>query len=144
MSDKVFFDSNVLLYGLDNSSKKRKSKVYKLLRDSDAFISPQIVFECLRVATKKFKRTKKDSLAFINMIIQFAEIKNEDSEVVRKALELYSKHSLQVFDSKIIAAALLADCKILYSEESAMAIQRVVALKSLNEIRCAQRLVITR
>jgi predicted nucleic acid-binding protein len=41
----------------------------------------------------------------------------EDSVTVSKALTLYRKHSFQVFDSKIIGAALLSGCQILYSED---------------------------
>lgn len=117
MKGNVFIDSNVLLYGLDNSSKGKKARVHKILRENEYSVSPQVIFECLNVATRKFKLSKKDALAFISRIVQFAEIINEDSLVVNKALLLYRKHSFQVYDSKIVAAALLAGCKILYSED---------------------------
>ncbi len=117
MSEKAFFDSNVLLYGLDKSSKSKKQKVFRLLRDNEPVISPQVVFECLNVSIKKLKKSKKEAFEFLNRIIFFTEITIEDSDTVSKALTLYSKHSLQIFDSKIIATALLAECSVLYSED---------------------------
>jgi predicted nucleic acid-binding protein len=115
MNDKFFLDSNVILYTLDkDESKKEKAK--SLLRNSP-FISPQVVFECLNIAIKKFKMTKNDALDFSRLLIKYSALKEETKDVVLDALILFNKYQLQVFDSKIISSALHADCIILYSED---------------------------
>ena len=80
-------------------------------------VSPQVLFECLNVLIKKFKVSKEESIEFVNGLLKYVVVVNEDEAITRKALQLYQKHSLQVFDSKIIAAALLSGCNILYSED---------------------------
>jgi predicted nucleic acid-binding protein len=62
--------------------------------DKIGFISPQVIFECLN---------------------GYLQLENE--AVVETTLLIFGKYSLQVFDSKIIASALHADCTILYSED---------------------------
>ena len=91
--------------------------VEMLLKNKDLHVSPQILFECLNVLTKKFRFSKKESLSYLSNLLEVVIIVNEDEAIVSKALQLYQKHSLQVFDSKIIATALLNGCNILYSED---------------------------
>ena len=117
MPDKFFVDSNILLYEFSKTDKVKELKVETLLKNKDLRVSPQILFECLNVLTKKFRFSKKESLSYLTNLLDVVIIVNEDEAIVRKALQLYQKHSLQVFDSKIIATALLSGCNILYSED---------------------------
>lgn len=117
MPDKAFADSNILLYGFSKINNSKKIAAENLLKNRDIYVSPQIIFECMNVLTKKFKTSKVEALHFVNDLMRYVIIVNEDDAIVRKALQLYHKHSLQVFDSKIIATALLSGCNILYSED---------------------------
>ena len=117
MPDKAFSDSNVLLYGFSKTKTPKKIIAERLLKSKDIYVSPQILFECLNVLTRKFKASKEESLHFVNDLMRYVIIVGEDEAITRKALELYQKHSLQVFGSKIIATALLSNCNILYSED---------------------------
>ena len=117
MQDKAVCDSNILLYGFSKIKTPKKLVAEGLLKNGDIYVSPQIIFECLNVLTKKFKAGKEEALYFVNDLLRSVIIVNEDEQTVSKAIQLYHKHSLQVYDSKIIAAALLSGCKILYSED---------------------------
>lgn len=114
-NDKFFLDSNIILYSLDANEQKKK-KAEDLLK-SFPIISPQVVFECLNIVIKKFKFLKSDALDFSRLLIKYSSIQEETKDTVMDALLLFNKYSLQVFDSKIVASALHADCSILYSED---------------------------
>jgi len=63
------------------------------------------------------KFEKKKAIKFVRDFARDNTVVEENSEVDFKAIELFEKYSLQPFDSKIIATALLSGCSILYSED---------------------------
>lgn len=87
------------------------------LIDRIGFISPQVIFECLNVCMKKRKLDRKTALSFATFLLKSSYLQPENESVVETALFSFEKYSLQVFDSKIVAAALHAGCSILYSED---------------------------
>ena len=114
-NDKVFIDSNVLLYLTDATSPKNlKAKELTALKPT---ISVQVVFECLNVCLKKLKLSKETSVDFVKFLFKYCKVIGEEKETGIFAIELYTRYSLQPYDAKIIAAALDADCSILYSED---------------------------
>jgi predicted nucleic acid-binding protein len=112
---KVFVDSNIFLYLLESPSDK-KEEASRVLR-SRPFISPQVIFENVNVAKKKFGLSKEESLAHGEKLLSDCFLILDTEKTVRKALELIRKDSLQVYDSRIIASALEAECDLLYSED---------------------------
>lgn len=115
MNVKIFADSNILLYLNDvNGFKKTKAKEIVAAKP---FISVQVVFECLNVCLRKLKMPRETSIEFVKYLISNFEVVGEEKETCHFALELFSRYSLLVFDAKIIATALDADCSILYSED---------------------------
>ncbi len=116
MNGKSFVDSNILLYLADVNESSKKS-IAKDIIEAKPFTSVQVVFECLNVCLKKFRMQKEASKDFVKNILKTCVIIGEEKETGIFAIELFSKYSLQVFDSKIIATALDAGCSILYSED---------------------------
>lgn len=68
INDKFFLDSNILLYSFD--ADKQKKKIAETLLATSPVILPQVVFECLNIATRKFKLTKNDVLDFLKLLIK--------------------------------------------------------------------------
>ena len=116
MPDKFFIDSNIALYLLDMNAATKKQVALKLI-DNVTFISGQVIFECLNVCRKKLKYGKSESLSFLKFLMSASFIQPETEEVISAGPSLFEKFDLQVFDSKIIASALIAGCSILYSED---------------------------
>jgi predicted nucleic acid-binding protein len=50
-------------------------------------------------------------------LLDLCEVVPVDVATIRKAIDLAKRYSLSHWDSLIIAAALLADCQTLYSED---------------------------
>lgn len=116
MKDKVFVDSNVILYLADVTGSAKKPKAEAIIA-SKPIINTQVVFECLNVCLRKFKLDKQKAIEFATSLFKSCNVTGEERETAIFALELFSGYSLQVFDSKIVAAALDANCSILYSED---------------------------
>lgn len=116
MRDNFFIDSNIALYTLDINETKKKIIALSIINEIP-IISPQVIFECLNVCIRKLKYDKETSLKFIHSLLSVSFIQQETESIVTTALNLFNRYHLQVFDCKIIASALAADCSILYSED---------------------------
>jgi len=119
MSDKIFIDTNVLIYSF-SEDEPQKQKVAVELIDSvatDAIISSQVINELANVFLKKFKLSTEqveDALLELDSLLRIVSF---DISTQIKALRLKQRYNLQYFDSLIVATALENRCNILYSED---------------------------
>jgi len=117
---KIFIDTNILVYTLDNKDKEKKKKAREVLKkiiDSyQAVISTQVIKEFYVVATKKLNI---DPIIVKNIIHNFhnIEIVNNDLEVIEQAIDISVISQLPFWDSLIIAAAERANCEYIISED---------------------------
>ena len=115
MNDKVFLDTNILLYLLsDDKSKKDKAK--KLFQ-SDHHISIQVLNEFSNVSLKRFKLSISDTKEIIENISKKSKIVPYSEKTILSALDLKERYKYQFYDSLILATALENSCEILYSED---------------------------
>lgn len=139
MSDKVFFDSNILIYAysLDDLSKRQCVKTVADSHDV-IIISTQTINEFVNVMTKKKKMSYQQIALVINEIYGNLEIEIIDKNIIDKAIDIAIKHSYSYFDSLMIASALANDCSILYTED--MHNQHIIenSLKLINPFKLVQ------
>ncbi|MBX2892138.1 MAG: PIN domain-containing protein [Saprospiraceae bacterium] len=107
-ADKIFVDSNIFLYILDNALEKRK-KAFGILSNRP-IISPQVVFENINVAIKKFGYSKIDALTHGHRLLRNCTLILDTEKTVQRAFDIFQKDTVQVYDSRIVASALEADC----------------------------------
>lgn len=123
MSDeRVFFDTNVLVYANDLSEKDKRVTARKLLTDSmktgTACISTQVLAEFWVTVTRKLPiplgldHAEKE-LALLSTLNVVAV----DLGLVLGTVKIQERHSISYWDAQIIAAAKLADCPLVYSED---------------------------
>ena len=114
MKDRVFFDTNVILYAFDNSDDVKYSKAIECLDKYEPIISTQVIREFANVIIKKsilsLSALKKDLMAL------------QDSfeivpEYVNKAVDVHERYKYSFYDSLIIASAIYAKCSVLFSED---------------------------
>lgn len=115
MSGEVFFDTNILLYLLTNETRKAERSEELLARRG--IVSVQVLNEFSSAASKKFKLpwpVIREALHSIraNVVVVPVTIATHD-----RGLDLAVAHSFSLYDSMLVAAALLAGCKTLYSED---------------------------
>ncbi len=115
MRDKVFIDTNVLLYLYDlNNEKKRRAK--DILK-SNQCISIQVLNEFSNISIKKLKLNHDDLSKNLKKIIEKTTVFVFNEDTILDAIDIREKYKFQYYDSLIIATALENKCTILYSED---------------------------
>jgi predicted nucleic acid-binding protein len=112
---KFFIDSNVLLYTLGHDAKKLEKA--KDLVNQQPVISVQILNEFANVCRKKFKLEWVDIGAGLETAKSLCEVVPLTIDVHERAVEIASLNRIGTYDANIVAAAELAGCDVLYSEE---------------------------
>jgi predicted nucleic acid-binding protein len=115
MTAKSFADSNVVLYTIGKDARKA-AIAPKLLADSQA-VSVQVVNECVSVCLRKLSFTREQAYAFARTLMDRTEVVSMDESTLDQAAALGIRYQLSHGDALIAAAALLAGCETLYSED---------------------------
>ena len=123
MTDKVFIDSNVLIYLFDLSEPEKreiaKNLILNLLITDKPNISLQVVNEFISATTKKVKNIIP--LELVENHVKFLEenfvINPINLRLCYKAIKIQQRYKYSYYDSLIIATALENNCSILYSED---------------------------
>jgi len=137
MKDKYFLDTNIFVYSFDSSDKiksvRAKSLIADLLKNDSGIISNQVVQEFINVATKKFKMpmTVEDCKLYVEKIMLPMWEISANPTLILEALEIKQRWKYSFYDSLIIAAAIMTNCSILYSEDL-QAGQRIDGVEILN------------
>ncbi len=133
MKDKIFIDTNVLIYLYSEDETAKQNTAFELLNKYDnLIISSQVINEVSNVLFKKFKLTSKEVKSVLTEIDNVFDIVGFDLVTQIKAIQLKSKYNLQFNDSLIIATALENNCTILYSEDMQNGINIDDSLKIIN------------
>jgi predicted nucleic acid-binding protein len=117
-NDKVFWDTNVLVYCYDKNQSERKVKAQTLSFElPDINISTQVMNELAFVLSKK-QGLDWDLVAGVLLeVSQNFTIYTNTAETIIKATSIAPKYQFSFYDSLIISAALECGCNILYSED---------------------------
>ena len=113
---RVFIDSNIIVYLVDNRSKEKTKKTQEFL-SPDFFISTQVITENVNVCLKKLHLNKETTFDFARRILKRFRILQITEATLLKSFEISIKYQLSSWDSIIIATAILNNCSIIYSED---------------------------
>lgn len=114
--DKVFLDTNILLYAFSTKDEKKHTLAKNLVL-SDAVISVQVINEVTVNLLKKFSFDEDQVQRFLESSYSRYEITELTYEVFSSASNLRKNYLFSYYDSIIVSAALLSGCTILYSED---------------------------
>ena len=110
-----FFDTNVLLYLLSGDEAKADRAEIEL--GVGGIVSAQVLNEFASAATRKLKMSMaevREVLATVRTVCSVVPITEETHDL---GLQLVERYKLGVYDSMIVAAALIAKCKTVVSED---------------------------
>ena len=110
-----FFDTNVLLYLL--SSDIEKSDRAEQLLSAGGVISVQVLNEFASVASRRLKMSIEEIREVLTTIRAVCTVVPISEETHDEALRLAERYGLSIYDSLIVAAALIAECKTVVSED---------------------------
>jgi predicted nucleic acid-binding protein len=111
-----FLDSNVVLY-LASADERKANLAEAILARGAGIVSVQVLNEVTNVARRKMGLSWQDTNAFLALIRGTVQVVPNTVEVHERGLLLAERDSLSVYDAMIVAAALSADCSILWSED---------------------------
>jgi predicted nucleic acid-binding protein len=111
----AFLDSNVLLYLL--SADTAKADRAESLMAAGGTISVQVLNEFASVASRKLGMAWGEIRDVLSVARDLCVVRPLTVETHDRALELVGRHSLSFYDSLIVAAALEAGCRTLWSED---------------------------
>ena len=111
----TFLDTNVLVYLFDDDP--IKADVAEKILEIGATISVQVLNEFTRTARRKMKRPWSDVHHMLTAIRANCVVTPVSLAVHERGLAYAERYRLQIFDAMLVAAAVLAGCKTLYSED---------------------------
>ena len=111
----VFFDTSVLLYLLSKDAAKA-DRVEALLAERGT-ISVQVLNEFAAVATRKLKMPLPDVKEILDTVRAVCDVVPVTVETHDRALAIVERYGFSLYDSLLIAAALIAGSKRLYCED---------------------------
>ena len=113
--NNVFFDTNVLLYLL--SADDEKADRAESLLASGGMISVQVLNEFASVASRKLGLSYLEIRDVLEPIRTICAIEPLGLETHDSGLRIAERYGFSIYDSLIVAAALIAGCGTLYSED---------------------------
>lgn len=117
MSDRVFLDTNILVYAHTDVYIAKQSVAQQLTIDNQSFISTQVLQELSNTLNRKFKHTWTDVEKVLTNASSNNNLYTNTEATIKNACQLAQRYRFSFYDSLIIAAALACDCKLLYSED---------------------------
>lgn len=133
MSVEVFIDTNVFIYQLDKTDRRKHRIADALVRDAlvrgDACISFQVVQECLNTALRQaaVPLDAAQARGWLDVVLLPLVQVMPSTALYHRALDVQQRWRFGFYDSLIVAAALTAGCTKLLSEDMQHG-QRVEAL----------------
>mgnify|MGYP003391764733 FL=1 len=117
MKDKIFIDTNILLYAYSTEKNKQELAQNIINTNNNIYISKQVINETINILIKKFKLNIKDIINVVKELEKEFIILDFDIQTQLNALKLKQNYNLQFYDALIVSTALENSCTILYSED---------------------------
>lgn len=115
MRDRIFLDTNILVYALLDEGHKQQTALQLL--QTGCVISTQVLNEFTQVARKKAKLEWQEITDLSHAIQTLTEVIPLTQEIHNTGLEIAVQYGYSFYDSLIIAAAIESQCNLLVSED---------------------------
>jgi predicted nucleic acid-binding protein len=116
MSDRAFFDSNVLIYAMV-SGDSRRERAQRLVAQGGV-ISVQVLNEFVAVARRKMRMPWEDVIEALHSVrILFPSPVSITLDTHEAALKIAQRYGFGIHDAQIVSSAIEANCSTLYSED---------------------------
>jgi len=120
MPDRIFLDTNILLYAKIDDGSDKHSECHRLLTTtivgSEIVVSTQVLNEYYVNAIKKNIPPAEIQSTIFQFISDF-EVISLTKELIPETFNILNRYKFSYWDSNIVSAALEGDCDILYTED---------------------------
>lgn len=115
-----FIDANIIVYANDCRDKVKQDTAIKLIakhiRDRSGAVSVQVLQEYAATAINKLSQKTDVVMRQIRLLESLRVVTPSAGSVIR-TVEIHSTYSISFWDAAIIAAAEVAECEIVLSED---------------------------
>ena len=122
MSDRRFFDTNIIVYSHDLSEPAKQPIAFSLMRDAwqdrSGRLSTQVLSEYYVTVTQKLDPglPREEAWSDVEALLAWNPV-SIDAECLRVAHQVQREHSISWWDSLIVSAAYLSEATVLLSED---------------------------
>ena len=117
MKDKVFLDTNILVYLYTNTEPFKKFKSGSVILENRCFVSTQSLNEFSNVCIRKLGFDKKLVLQAIEEICTVCNLIAIDIGTIKKSLALSDKYGYAYYDCLMLASAVDEGCSKFITED---------------------------
>ena len=118
---KIFLDSNILVYFVDEHDSKKQKIAEKLIKNSvemkTGVLSTQSLQEFYSVVTRKSLCSKEQAKTIVEKFKNTLPITQISVSHILKAIDISIQTQFSFWDSLIVSAAHSSGCVIVYSED---------------------------
>lgn len=118
---KVFFDSNILIYFVDERDERKQSIAKEIIADAvqnqNGMISTQSLQEFYNVVTKKMNCPKEKAKELVTMFSELFPVTQITIPLILSAIDISIKNEFSFWDSLILSTANDTGCILIYSED---------------------------
>lgn len=117
MPDRIFVDTNILVYFISDDKKKKPPAREILFSSEDVYVSSQVISEFVSVCFSKKFLGPDEITSVISHYIEALNFVPVEASTIKSAVKIKKKAHSSFWDSLIIASALENNCSILYTED---------------------------
>jgi predicted nucleic acid-binding protein len=123
MPGRYFLDTNIFVYSFDSGVRAKSRRATELIREAVAtrrgIVSCQVVQEFFNVALRRFAEpmSNADAEQYLGTVFRPLLAVHSTLGLYQEALAIHQRYRLNWFDGLIVAAAVAAECDVLYSED---------------------------
>lgn len=118
MKDKVFIDTNVMLYAYSDTEEHKRQVARELIVVNYTVVSTQVLQEFANILNRKFNIKYPIIRKAVEESIQNNNIVHTNKKsTIFKAFDIAARYGFSFYDSLIIASAIESNCSILFTED---------------------------
>ncbi|GMO31684.1 MAG: PIN domain-containing protein [Termitinemataceae bacterium] len=119
--DKVFIDTNILVYTVDKFDKNKQMIARKIVKEAIfndvAVISTQVLQEFYNVCTIKLQMKPLKVKEYVHNYIENVEVVQNGSAIIERGIDISIMSKISFWDALLIAASESANCTELITED---------------------------
>jgi len=117
---KIFIDTNMFIYALDQADLKKQALARSLLKSLQesrlGVVSTQVFQEFFVVATSKLKVNTQLAKKMIAYLANY-EIFTVDLPTIKQAIDILSADQISFWDALIVSSAKASGCQLIWTED---------------------------
>ena len=117
MQDKIFVDTNILIYAYSETEPEKKDVSLSILERKSISISTQVLNEFIWTMNRKYAVSLVQLKILADRFWQRFEVALVKELSIKKALSVAEYYKYSYWDGLILASALENNCSILYTED---------------------------